>query len=191
MNSPSGTANNAVAAANRMMRDNSSAARRLRVTPIAQAGAIAGLSDVEHQQKTKAITDVGRALFEKTFAQMGLKYTPSSANFVLVHVGDGGEVFKRLMKKGIIVRSMVSYRLPQYIRVSVGTPEQNARFLAELPEALEGLVAFTKPSAVILPPANFPPRDAERPQAEVQPSALAETQVISPLVPAKPAPFSS
>jgi histidinol-phosphate aminotransferase len=46
------------------------------------------------------------------------------------------------MKKGIIVRSMVSYHLPEYIRVSVGTPEQNARFLAELPAALEGLVGF-------------------------------------------------
>jgi hypothetical protein len=59
-------------------------------------------------------------------------------------VGDGGEVFQRLMKKGIIVRSMVSYHLPEYIRVSVGTPEQNARFLAELPAVLEGLVPFTK-----------------------------------------------
>lgn len=109
---------------------------------IAQAGAIAGLADTEHQAKTKAITDEGRKLMEAAFAKMGLKYTPSSANFVLVHVGDGGEVFKRLMKKGIIVRSMVSYHLPAYIRVSIGTPEQNARFLAELPAALEGLVEF-------------------------------------------------
>ena len=56
--------------------------------------------------------------------------------------GDGGEVFKRLMKKGIIVRSMVSYHLPAYIRVSIGTSEQNARFLAELPAALNGLISF-------------------------------------------------
>jgi histidinol-phosphate aminotransferase len=62
----------------------------------------------------------------------------------MVRVGDGGEVFQRLMKKGIIVRSMVSYHLPEYIRVSVGTPEQNARFLAELPAALEGLVGFQR-----------------------------------------------
>ena len=109
---------------------------------IAQVGAIAGLADTEHQAKTKAITDEGRALMEANFAQMGLKYIPSSANFVLVHVGDGGEVFKRLMKKGIIVRSMVSYHLPAYIRVSIGTPEQNAKFFAELPGALEGLVEF-------------------------------------------------
>ncbi len=109
---------------------------------IAQAGAIAGLADIEHQQKTKTITDEGRRLMEENFAKMGLKYVPSSANFVLVHVGDGGEVFKRLMKKGVIVRSMVSYHLPAYIRVSVGTPEQNAKFFAELPAALEGLVTF-------------------------------------------------
>jgi len=109
---------------------------------IAQAGAIAGLADVEHQRRTKAITDDGRRIMEDTFARMGLKYVPSSANFVLVHVGDGGEVFNRLLKKGIIVRSMVSYHLPAYIRVSVGTAEQNMRFLSELPSALEGLVPF-------------------------------------------------
>ena len=115
---------------------------------IAQAGAIAGLADNEHQQKTKAITDEGRRVIEDAFARMGLKYVPSSANFVMVHVGDGGEVFKRLMKKGIIVRSMVSYYLPAYIRVSIGTPEQNARFLAELPTALEGLVPLNNVAAV-------------------------------------------
>jgi len=109
---------------------------------IAQAGAIAGLADLDHQQKTKAVTDAGRRVIEDAFTRMGLRYVPSSANFVMVHVGDGGEVFQRLMKKGIIVRSMVSYHLPAYIRVSVGTSEQNARFLAELPAALEGLVSF-------------------------------------------------
>ena len=51
---------------------------------IAQAGAIAGLADVEHQQKTKAITDEGRRVIEEAFARMGLKFVPSSANFVLV-----------------------------------------------------------------------------------------------------------
>jgi histidinol-phosphate aminotransferase len=115
---------------------------------IAQVGAIAGLADMEHQAKTKAITEEGRTLVETTFAEMGLKYVPSSANFVLVHVGDGAEVFKRLMKKGIIVRSMFSYHLPAYIRVSIGTREQNARFLKELPGALEGLVEF-KPLVVV------------------------------------------
>ncbi|HEX4139632.1 MAG TPA: histidinol-phosphate transaminase [Candidatus Methylacidiphilales bacterium] len=137
---------------------------------IAQAGAIAGLADTEHQEKTKAITDEGRKLMESAFAQMGLKYVPSSANFVLVHVGDGGEVFKRLMKKGIIVRSMVSYHLPAYIRVSIGTPEQNARFLAELPAALEGLVKFT-PLAAVAIPNDVPPIGTSAATSEKNPPA--------------------
>jgi histidinol-phosphate aminotransferase len=158
---------------------------------IAQAGAIAGLSDVEHQQKTKAITDEGRALFEKTFAQMGLKYTPSSANFVLVHVGDGGEVFKRLMKKGIIVRSMVSYHLPAYIRVSIGTAEQNAKFFEALPEALEGLVEF-KP-LLDAPPSEVPvalhATEAEAKGAEPEP-IVARSATATP-EPGNPHPIST
>ena len=105
---------------------------------IAQVGALAGLQDVEHQKRTKDLTDEGRAKFENAFRQMGLDYTPSAANFVLVNVGDAARVFGALMKKGIIVRSMVSYRLPQHIRVSIGTPQQNDRFLAELPAVLKG-----------------------------------------------------
>ena len=136
---------------------------------IAQAGALAGLNDLDHQRKTKAITDEGRALMESNFARMGLKYVPSSANFVLVHVGNGGEVFQRLMKKGIIVRSMVSYHLPEYIRVSIGTPEQNARFFAELPGALEGLVTFTPLTAASSTSSAPTPEPEAIPQAEPTP----------------------
>ena len=159
---------------------------------IAQAGAMAGLADVEHQRKTKQITDEGRVVLESAFARMGLKYVPSSANFVLVQVGDGGEVFKRLMKKGIIVRSMVSYHLPAYIRVSVGTPEQNARFLAELPSALEGLVSFTPPTsgAREIPASEAAP--AETAASTQQPmftlSAQAGPERTTPISPPDPRP---
>ena len=103
------------------------------------------------------------SVVEAAFSRMGLRYVPSSANFVLVHVGDGGEVFKRLMKKGIIVRSMVSYHLPEYIRVSIGAPEQNARFLAELPDALTGLVEFKSmpPTAAPAPAPEIPTYSTE------------------------------
>lgn len=104
---------------------------------IAQVGALASLQDTEHQKRTKQITDEGRAKMESKFREMGLEYIPSSANFVLVNVGDAAKVFNKLLKKGIIVRSMVSYRLPQYVRVSIGTPQQNDRFLAELPGVLK------------------------------------------------------
>ncbi len=99
---------------------------------IAQAGALAGILDDEHQQKTRELTWAGRAFLEKEFAAMGLEFVPSHANFVLVKVGDGKAVFTALMKRGIIIRDMNAYGLPEWIRVSVGTMEQNERFLAEL-----------------------------------------------------------
>jgi histidinol-phosphate aminotransferase len=102
------------------------------VNGIAQTGALAGLLDDEHQQKTREITDAGRDYLQEEFAAMDLEYVPSHANFVLVHVGDGRAVFQALMRKGIIVRDMTSYELPAWIRVSVGTMEQNERFIAEL-----------------------------------------------------------
>ena len=103
---------------------------------IAQAGAIAGLLDLDHQRKTRELTHEGRAYLEEQFSQMGLEYVPSHANFVMVKVGDGDQVFQALLAKGVIVRAMASYQLPEWIRVSVGTPPQNQRFVAELHEVL-------------------------------------------------------
>lgn len=103
---------------------------------LAQVGALAGLKDHAHQQRTKEVTDQGRALFQEAFTKLGRRFVPSAANFVMVHVGDAKIVFERLQQQGIIVRSMVSYRLPEWIRVSIGTPAENARFLAALPAAL-------------------------------------------------------
>jgi histidinol-phosphate aminotransferase len=108
---------------------------------IAQAGAIAGLQDDVHQQRTKKITDDGRELFQKTFAEMGLEFVPSFANFVLVNVGDGDALFDRLLKKGIIVRAMRAYKLPEWIRVSIGTPGENARFLEAFREDMAATTA--------------------------------------------------
>jgi histidinol-phosphate aminotransferase len=105
---------------------------------IAQAGALAGLLDEEHQNETKRITDQGRAFLEAQFSAMGLSYVPSYANFVLVKVGDGNEVFRRMMDKGVIVRAMAAYKLPEWVRISVGTPEQCERCIQVLKEVLQG-----------------------------------------------------
>jgi histidinol-phosphate aminotransferase len=99
---------------------------------IAQAGALAGILDEEHQLRTRQITDEGRAYLQESFAALGLEFVPSHANFVLVKVGNGKDVFSRLLKQGIIIRDMTSYSLPEWIRVSVGTMEQNRRFVAAL-----------------------------------------------------------
>lgn len=103
---------------------------------IAQAGALAGLNDLEHMRRTRELTNEGRAYFEEEFAKMGLEFVPSVANFVLVRVGDGDAVFRSLLKKGVIVRAMRSYKLPEWVRISVGTMEQNRRCIEELRQIL-------------------------------------------------------
>ena len=61
-----------------------------------------------------------------------MQFVPSFANFVLVNVGDGDQVFQSLLRKGVIVRAMRGYKLPGWVRISIGTPEQNQRCLEEL-----------------------------------------------------------
>ena len=103
---------------------------------IAQAGALAALDDDEHMTRTKAVTDEGRAYLQREFAAMGLEFIPSHANFVTVNVGDGRKVFDALLKQGVIVRAMASYKLPAWVRVSIGTMDQNRRCVEALREAL-------------------------------------------------------
>jgi histidinol-phosphate aminotransferase len=110
---------------------------------IAQAGAIAGLKDREHIYRTRELVGQGRDFLEENFSFMGLDYVPSQANFVMVDVGDGNAVFKALMEKGVIVRSMASYQLPAWIRVTVGTMPQNHRFI----DALTAVLAAMPPVA--------------------------------------------
>ncbi len=103
---------------------------------IAQAGALAGLRDEEHQQRTRDLTISERTWLQGEFATMNLEFVPSHANFILLRVGDGKAVFTALLKKGIIIRDMTSYGLPEWVRVSIGTHAQNERFLAELKTVL-------------------------------------------------------
>jgi histidinol-phosphate aminotransferase len=65
-----------------------------------------------------------------------LEYILSVANFVLVRVGNGKEVFQKLLKRGMIIRAMDEYKLPEWVRVSVGIPNQNRRFFRNLDKIL-------------------------------------------------------
>jgi histidinol-phosphate aminotransferase len=108
---------------------------------IAQAGALAGLQDTAHMEATRRITHEGRSFLQAEFLDMDLEFVPSYANFVLVRVGDGKKVFEALLRRGIIVRAMGSYGLPEWIRVSVGTMDQNKAFIAAFRELdREGVV---------------------------------------------------
>ena len=108
------------------------------VNSIAQAGALAGLRDDEYQSKTREVVRQGREYLQSEFDKRKLEYVPSVANFILVKVGNGKEVFQKLLRRGVIVRAMDEYKLPDWIRVSVGTPDQNQRFLADLAQVMEG-----------------------------------------------------
>ncbi len=68
---------------------------------------------------------------------MGVEFVPSHANFVLAQVGDGKAVFEALLKEGIIVRAMDGYKLPAWVRVSVGTMPENRRFIDTLGRVLD------------------------------------------------------
>ncbi|MDB4271728.1 histidinol-phosphate transaminase [bacterium] len=99
---------------------------------IAQAAALASMQDEEHIAATVENNRIGLEFFQSAFAERGWEFVPSVANFVLVNVGDGDRVFGELLKKGVIVRAMRGYKLPEWVRISVGTPSQNERCLAEL-----------------------------------------------------------
>jgi histidinol-phosphate aminotransferase len=103
---------------------------------IAQAGALAALEDEAHQAKTKGVVDTGRGYFQEQFREMKLKFVPGAANFVMVNVGDGGAVFKKLLAQKIIVRPLKGYNLPEWLRITVGTMEQNEKCIAALKKVL-------------------------------------------------------
>ena len=100
------------------------------VTPIQSAAAIAEKQHAEerYRQMTAA------------FDELGLEYVPSFGNFVLVKVGNddgaGARVNLALLKQGVIVRPVGNYGLPQWLRISIGLPEENATFIAALKKAL-------------------------------------------------------
>jgi histidinol-phosphate aminotransferase len=106
------------------------------VSHIAQAAAVAALSDDEFVRQSMLLNDRGMQTLLDGFRRLGLSWIPSHGNFVSFKVGKGVEVFQGLLKLGVIVRPIASYGMPEYLRVSVGTEAENARFLAALETVL-------------------------------------------------------
>ena len=104
---------------------------------LAQTAALAALDDEAHVRKTRENNFGGLDFFMRSFRAMKLEYVPSSANFILVRVGDGAKVFNEMQKLGVITRPMAGYQLPEWIRISVGTPAENERCLAALKKVLD------------------------------------------------------
>lgn len=103
---------------------------------MAQAAALAAMKDEVHVTQTMQTNNDGLAFYENAFADRDLEYVPSVANFILVKVGDGDAVFKNMLEKGVIVRAMRGYKLPEWVRISVGTKEENERCITVLDEVL-------------------------------------------------------
>jgi histidinol-phosphate aminotransferase len=110
------------------------------VNSIAQAAAIAALQDEAFLKKSAEINTQGYRQLTAAFNQMGITYVPSVGNFVLFRAGDdenaGAKVNLALLKQGIIVRPVGNYGLPQWLRVSIGLPEENEAFLVALKSVL-------------------------------------------------------
>lgn len=102
------------------------------VNAVAQAAATAALDDAEFVRRCRAENAAGLRQLAAGLRAQGVEFVPSVANFLLVRVGDGAQVFAALQRQGLIVRPMRAYGLPEWIRVTVGTAEQNARCLTLL-----------------------------------------------------------
>jgi histidinol-phosphate aminotransferase len=108
------------------------------VNSLALAAASAALDDMEFVARSYALNLQGLRSLEEGSRALGLEYIPSHANFLTIKVGKAGEVYKRLLRRGVIVRPVGGgYGLPEHLRVTVGTAEENDRFLAALAAALK------------------------------------------------------
>jgi histidinol-phosphate aminotransferase len=107
------------------------------VDSIAQVAAVASLEDREYLQNTLEVNKLGKEYLYRAFEEMDLDYVPTQANFLLVNIkGDSYEVFQELLRLGVIVRPATIFGLPRHLRVSIGTPEQNNKFIRALSRVL-------------------------------------------------------
>jgi len=107
------------------------------VNRLAQIAATAALNDEEFLERTKDTVKAGRDYLYQALNERDIKCVPTMANFILVEMPmKGQEVFNEMLKHGIIVRPLKEYNLEDYIRLTIGTPRQNKRFIQILDKVL-------------------------------------------------------
>lgn len=107
------------------------------VNSLALAAAEAALDDDDFLAASKRLNEAGLKQLTAGFRRLGLEYIPSWGNFVCVRVGEASRVYQDLLRRGVIVRPVGNYGLPEHLRVTVGTEAQNARLLAALSEVMQ------------------------------------------------------
>lgn len=107
------------------------------VNSLALAAAAAALDDTEFIARSYAFNQLGMRQITQGLLLMGLDYIPSFGNFLAFRIGDAKIMYRRLLEKGVIVRPVSNYALPEYLRVSVGLAAENTQFLQALESALK------------------------------------------------------
>jgi histidinol-phosphate aminotransferase len=101
-------------------------------------GAVAVLSDSEYLQRSVELNRAGMQQLEQGFAQLGLGWIPSVGNFITVDCGcDAAPLYAGLLQEGVIVRPVANYQMPSHLRVTIGLPDENSRFLAAFARVLK------------------------------------------------------
>ncbi|MDB5055181.1 MAG: hisC [Bacilli bacterium] len=107
------------------------------VNALAQIAATAALKDTAHVIKSQKINEIGREFLYRSFARLGIRYTPSMSNFILVRLEENAKsVYEQLLGRGIIVRYGVTWGLPGHLRITIGTPHENKTLVQVLSEIL-------------------------------------------------------
>lgn len=110
------------------------------ISVLAQAAGLAAIKDENHARRTLENNAAGAAWLLERFAEMEIRAVPTSANFIYFETdGDANSVSARMQEDGVIVRSLVPWGIPNGIRVTIGTPEQNEIFIRVLKKVLPGL----------------------------------------------------
>jgi histidinol-phosphate aminotransferase len=107
------------------------------VNTVAQVAALAALDDEEHARQGVAMVQAGIKTLYRAFDELGVHYVPSRANFVYAEFPDAGRVYQALLRQGVIVRPAASFGAERGLRITVGTPEENARFIQALRAVLK------------------------------------------------------
>ncbi len=110
------------------------------VDTLALSAATAVLDDEDYLQRSRQVNAEGMKQLEAAFEHMGLDYIPSAGNFIAVDVGErAADINQLLLQQGVIVRPIAGYGMPGHLRVSIGLPEENDRFIESLARALDSL----------------------------------------------------
>ncbi|HAS83722.1 MAG TPA: histidinol-phosphate transaminase [Verrucomicrobia bacterium] len=106
------------------------------INAMAQAAACAALDDTDHLDRSYRLVEEGLAFFARELTALDIPFVPSCANFLLVKTGHGREMVHALQQRHIITRPMNGYGLPEWIRITLGTPVQNRRVMQALRDCM-------------------------------------------------------